>query len=101
MKRKMDFSAHFSTAKFGKIVAEMLRHAEEYLAEGTSEEKKERALLYARWGFEKVEPLLRGTSIVVDGVKFSKKHLPLSDEVKFSIKRVAKRVKGVKGVQDE
>lgn len=94
MKRKIDFSAHLSSAKFGKIVAEMLRYAEEYLAEGTSEEKKERALMYAEWRFEKLEPLLKGTSIVVDGVKFAKKRLPLSDEVKFSIKRV-------KEVQDE
>ena len=98
MKRKIDFSAHLSTAKFGKIVAEMLRYAEEYLAEGTSEEKKERALMYARWHFADLEPLLKNRSIVVDGIKFAKKHLPLSDEVKFSIKRVAKRVKGV---QDE
>ena len=98
MKRKIDFSVYFSTAKFGKIVAEMLRYAEEYLAEGTSEEKRERALMYAQWRFGDIEALLRGTSIVVDGVKFAKKHLPLSDEVKFSIKRVDKRVKGV---QDE
>ena len=98
MKRKIDFTAHLSTAKFGKIVAEMLRYAEEYLAEGTSEEKRERALMHAQWRFGALEPLLRGTSIVVDGVKFAKKHLPLSDEVKFSIKRVEKRVKGV---QDE
>ena len=54
--------------------------------------------MYAQWRFGDLESLLRGTSIVVDGVKFAKKRLPLSDEVKFSIKRVAKRVKGV---QDE
>ena len=85
-------------AKFGRIVAEMLRYAETYLSADSSEEQKERALMYARWDFAKLEPLLRGTSIVVDGVKFSKKHLPLSNEVKFAIKRVTKRVKGV---QDE
>lgn len=98
MTKSYDLCSYLSTAKFGKIVAEMIRYAEEYLAEGTSEEKKERALMYARWHFADLEPLLRGTSIVVDGVKFAKKRLPLSDEVKFSIKRVAKRVKGV---QDE
>ena len=87
-------SSYMSTAKFGRIVAEMIRHAETYLSADTSEEKKERALLYARWGFEKLEPLLKGTSIVVDGVKFAKRHLPLRDDVKFSIKRV-------KEVQDE
>ena len=98
MKRKIDFSVHLSTAKFGKIVAEMLRYAETYLSADSSEEQKERALMYAQWRFGDFESLLKGTSIVVDGVKFAKKHLPLSDDVKFSIKRVAKRVKGV---QDE
>lgn len=98
MKRKIDFSAHLSTAKLAKIVAEMLRYAETYLSADSSEEQKERALMYAQWRFGDLEPLLKGTSIVVDGVKFAKKRLPLSDEVKFSIKRVEKRVKGV---QDE